>query len=95
MARREPIELVRIQFTKSQPPYHAGEGARRSPKDALHLVALGVAKFIDPPPGLDEFGNALEEKAAPKKATTAKRKANVKPKPKAKPKPKGKPKGKS
>ena len=86
MARREPIELVRIQFTKSQPPYHAGEGARRSPKDALHLVALGVAKFIDPPPGLDEFGNALEEKAAAKTAP--------KPKPKAKPKAKAKPKGK-
>jgi hypothetical protein len=82
---KEP-EMVRVEFTKSQPPYHATERARRTPKDAIALVTLGVAKFIDPPPGLDEFGESLEEKAAAKTAS--------KPKPEAKAKAKAKPKGK-
>lgn len=79
-------EPIRIEFIKSQPPYHPGEGARRSEKDAQVLVAIGVAKYLDPPPGLDEFGEALEPKVAPKPKPTTSR-------PKAKPKVKTKPKG--
>lgn len=85
------LELVRIEFIKSQPPYHPGEGARRLPKDAMLLVSLGVAKYLDPPPGLDEYGERLSPPDPPKKVSVKK----AKPKAKAKAKPKGKPKGKS
>lgn len=82
-------EQVPVEFVKNQPPYLTGEKTLRIPKDAMQLVDAGVAKYLDPPPGLDEFGNALEEKkAAPKPKTTT-------PKPKGKAKAKDKPKGKS
>lgn len=71
--------LVGVVFTKSQPPYHPGEGGRRSPKDAALLVSLGVAKFVDPPPGLDEFGKPLKDREPPKKkAAPRKKKAAAK-----------------
>jgi len=88
--RTHQPDLVKIVFTKNQPPYNANEGARREPAAAMKLVLSGVAKFLDPPPGLDEFGQPVEEKAAAKKATTPKPKAKPKGKPKAKAKPKGK-----
>ena len=79
---------VKVQFTKSQPPYHPGESVPRSARDAFVLVSLGVAKYLDPPPGLDEFGKALEPEETPKKPTTPKPKgAAVKPKGAAKAKP--------
>lgn len=87
--RTHQPDLVRIVFTKNQPPYNAGEGARRDPAGAMKLVLSGVAKFLDPPPGLDEFGEPLEKKVAPKKATTPKPKAKAKAKPNAKAKPRG------
>lgn len=80
-------DLVGIVFTKSQPPYHPGEGARRSPKGASLLVALGVAKYVDPPPGLDEYGIPLKERAAPKKVAKPKPKAKAKAKPRSRLKP--------
>jgi len=101
-------ELVSIRWTKNQPPYNANEICGRSPKDAQILVDQEVAVYIDPPPGLDEKGKALEEpdppakkKAAAKKGKAkvkakgaAKPKADAKPKAKANAKPKGKSKGK-
>ena len=75
--------LVAVQFTKQQPPYHPGESVLRPEKEAFTLVSLGVAKYLDPPPGLDEFGNALEDRDPPVKPK-AKRKAKAKAKPKAK-----------
>ena len=79
----EQPELVRVEFLKNQPPYNAGERARRSVSGAGALVALGLAKYLDPPPGLDEFGEALKERDPPVKPK-AKRKAKAKAKPKAK-----------
>jgi hypothetical protein len=74
---------VKVQFTKQQPPYHPGESVLRSEKDAFKLVSLGVAKYLEPPPGLDEFGKALEEKAALKqKPTTPKPNVKVEAEPK-------------
>ena len=74
----EQPELVRVEFIKNQPPYNAGERARRSPKDAQVAVALGVAKYLDPPLGLDEFGKTLEEKATPKPKAKPKAKSKKK-----------------
>jgi len=76
---------VAVEFTKAQPPYHPGESTRRTEKEAFALVSLGVAKYLDPPPGLDEFGEPIEEKAAPKPAPgKPKKKVARKAKPKAK-----------
>ena len=79
----EKTDAIAIEFIKNQPPYLAGEKTTREPRVALLMVSLGVAKFRDPPPGLDEFGNALEPRDPPVKPR-AKRKRKSKAKPKGK-----------
>ena len=89
---RQP-KLIAVKFRKASAPYNAGETAGFEKDHAFKLVDMGIARFVEAPPGLDEFGAKLKEADPPvkKKKTAAKKKATAKPKGKAKPK--AKPKG--
>jgi hypothetical protein len=68
-------ELVSVRFIRKQVPYLAGDLAGFPASAAQRLVAGGVATYVEPPPGLDEFGRPFspeeeEPKAKGRKASS-------------------------
>ena len=84
--------LIAVKFRRASAPYNAGELAGFEADHAIKLVDLGIAEYIEAPPGLDVFGAKLKAPDTPvkKKKTAAKKKASAKPKGAAKPKAKAK-----
>lgn len=78
------LDLICVEFTKSNPPWHPGQLAGFEIDTAFALVRGGKAKFVDPPPGLDEFGIKIVEREVPDpkpmRKPRAKAKAKRKPK---------------